>query len=169
MANRGTSKFHYSASCIQNSFARCTQGYLYGVSRRCVIQVTLPPADTCTEFSSGMYSPEVFTIAQLLGELPYCILCAIVYWIIMVIGSNTFTLPLSTQNVDLRARVRSRLSWAGRNRVATGGHHFCGIFRRVIGTTCRSNYALGPSGYLVRPVYHGHFDYFLFVYFRPLH
>src|SRR6266403_859877 len=36
-----------------------------------------------------MYSPEVFTIAQLLGEIPYCILCGTVYWIIMVIGSNT--------------------------------------------------------------------------------
>jgi len=46
-------------------------------------------ADIHTEFSSGMYSPEVFTIAQLLGELPYCILCGTVYWIIMVIGSNT--------------------------------------------------------------------------------
>jgi len=36
------------------------------------------------EFSSGMYSPEVFAIAQLLGELPYSILCAFVYWIIMI-------------------------------------------------------------------------------------
>jgi len=31
-----------------------------------------------------MYSPEVFTIAQWLGELPYCILCGIIYWIVMV-------------------------------------------------------------------------------------
>ncbi|KAH9966146.1 ABC-2 type transporter-domain-containing protein [Russula dissimulans] len=36
------------------------------------------------EFSSGMYSPEVFAIAQLLGELPYSTLCASVYWIIMI-------------------------------------------------------------------------------------
>lgn len=114
MANRGTSKFHYSASCIQNSFAWCTQGYLYGVSRRCVIQVNLPLANTCTEFSSGMYSPEVFTIAQLLGELPYCILCAIVYWIIMVIGSNTFTLPLSIQNCrsSRKGSAKAQLGWA---------------------------------------------------------
>ena len=54
---------------------------------------TVPITDTRAEFSSGMYSPEVFTIAQLLGELPYCILCAIVYWIIMVIGSNTSLYP----------------------------------------------------------------------------
>ena len=167
MTNRGTSKSHHSASCTQNSFASCSQGYLYGVSR-CVIQVTLPLANTSTEFSSGMYSPEVFTIAQLLGELPYCILCAIVYWVIMVIRSNTPLYPYQPRTVDLRARVRSRLSWAGRNRVATSGHHFCGTVRRVIGTTRRSSYTLCPSGYLVRPVYHGHFDHFLFVYFRPL-
>ena len=48
----------------------------------------MPLADTNTEFSRGMYSPEVFAIAQLLSELPSCVLCATVYWIIMVIGSN---------------------------------------------------------------------------------
>jgi len=44
-----------------------------------------------------MYSPEVFTIAQLLGELPYSILCAIFYWIIMVTRSQTHhrNLPMS--------------------------------------------------------------------------
>jgi len=36
------------------------------------------------EFSSGMYSPEVFSIAQLLGELPSSILCAIIFWAIMI-------------------------------------------------------------------------------------
>ncbi|KAI0269180.1 ABC-2 type transporter-domain-containing protein [Gloeopeniophorella convolvens] len=34
--------------------------------------------------SSGIYSAEVFAIAQLLGEIPYSILCAIIYWVIMV-------------------------------------------------------------------------------------
>ncbi|TFY71815.1 hypothetical protein EVG20_g1190 [Dentipellis fragilis] len=36
------------------------------------------------ESSSRIYSPEVFAIAQLLGELPYSTLCAIVYWVLMV-------------------------------------------------------------------------------------
>jgi len=36
------------------------------------------------EFTSGMYSPEVFTVAQLLGEVPCSILCAIIYWVIMI-------------------------------------------------------------------------------------
>ena len=48
-----------------------------------------------------MYSPEVFTIAQLLGELPYCILCGIVYWIIMVTGSNTLLLKLTNPEIQI--------------------------------------------------------------------
>lgn len=36
------------------------------------------------EASSRIYSPYVFAIAQLIGEIPYSILCAIVYWVLMV-------------------------------------------------------------------------------------
>ncbi|KIJ66534.1 hypothetical protein HYDPIDRAFT_86385 [Hydnomerulius pinastri MD-312] len=36
------------------------------------------------EASSRIYSPYVFAIAQLLGEIPYSILCAFVYWVLMV-------------------------------------------------------------------------------------
>ncbi|KAI9569434.1 pleiotropic drug resistance ABC transporter [Boletus coccyginus] len=36
------------------------------------------------ESSSRIYSPYVFAIAQLIGEIPYSILCAIVYWVLMV-------------------------------------------------------------------------------------
>ncbi|KAF8640630.1 hypothetical protein AX17_000290 [Amanita inopinata Kibby_2008] len=36
------------------------------------------------ESSSRIYSPYVFAIGQLLGEIPYTILCAIVYWLLMV-------------------------------------------------------------------------------------
>lgn len=36
------------------------------------------------EASSRIYSPFVFAIAQLLGEFPYSILCAIIYWLLMV-------------------------------------------------------------------------------------
>jgi len=36
------------------------------------------------ESSSRIYSPYVFAIAQLIGEFPYSILCAIVYWVLMV-------------------------------------------------------------------------------------
>ncbi|PCH34093.1 hypothetical protein WOLCODRAFT_87269 [Wolfiporia cocos MD-104 SS10] len=34
--------------------------------------------------SSRIYSPFVFAIGQLLGEMPYSVLCAIVYWVLMV-------------------------------------------------------------------------------------
>jgi len=36
------------------------------------------------EASSRIYSPYVFATGQLIGELPYSILCAIVYWVLMV-------------------------------------------------------------------------------------
>ena len=36
------------------------------------------------EASSRIYSPYVFAIGQLLGEIPYSILCAIVYWCLSV-------------------------------------------------------------------------------------
>jgi len=36
------------------------------------------------EASSRIYSPYVFAIAQLAGEIPYSILCAVVYWVLMV-------------------------------------------------------------------------------------
>jgi hypothetical protein len=85
----------------------------------------------------------------------------------MVIGSNNITSTHQPRTTDFRSRIRSRLSWVGWNWVATGGHHFRGIVRRILGTTRRSNYTLYPSGHSVRPVYHGHFDHLLFVPFRP--
>ncbi|GBE77519.1 ABC-2 type transporter-domain-containing protein [Sparassis latifolia] len=36
------------------------------------------------ESSSRIYSPYVFAVAQLVGEIPYSILCAILYWVLMV-------------------------------------------------------------------------------------
>ncbi|TBU62153.1 ABC-transporter [Dichomitus squalens] len=36
------------------------------------------------EASSRIYSPYVFAIGQLLGEIPYSVLCGIVYWVLMV-------------------------------------------------------------------------------------
>lgn len=36
------------------------------------------------EASSRIYSPYVFAIGQLLGEMPYSILCAVLYWVLMV-------------------------------------------------------------------------------------
>jgi len=36
------------------------------------------------EASSRMYSPYVFAIGQLLGEVPYSVICAIIYWVMMV-------------------------------------------------------------------------------------
>lgn len=36
------------------------------------------------ESSSGMYSPYVFAIGQLLGEIPYNILCGLLYWVLLM-------------------------------------------------------------------------------------
>lgn len=36
------------------------------------------------EASSRIYSPYVFAIGQLLGEIPYSIICGILYWVLMV-------------------------------------------------------------------------------------
>ncbi|KAI0347995.1 ABC-transporter [Trametopsis cervina] len=36
------------------------------------------------ESSSRIYSPYVFAIGQLIGEIPYSIMCAFVYWVLMV-------------------------------------------------------------------------------------
>ncbi|KAI0307355.1 ABC-2 type transporter-domain-containing protein [Multifurca ochricompacta] len=49
-----------------------------------LINQILPVFITKREFSRAMYSPEVFAIAQFLGEIPYSALCAVVYWIIMI-------------------------------------------------------------------------------------
>ena len=50
-----------------------------------------------SEYSSGMYSPEVFAISQLLCEIPCSVLCAMVYWIIMVTVRKVSMLHLLTQ------------------------------------------------------------------------
>ena len=39
---------------------------------------------TLTEASSRIYSPYVFALGQLVGEIPYSVLCAVVYWLLMV-------------------------------------------------------------------------------------
>ncbi|KAI0323043.1 ABC-2 type transporter-domain-containing protein [Amylostereum chailletii] len=36
------------------------------------------------EASSRIYAPEVFAISQLLGEMPYSTICAIIYWVLLV-------------------------------------------------------------------------------------
>ena len=36
------------------------------------------------ESSSRIYSPYVFAIGQLIGEMPYSVLCAFAYWVLMV-------------------------------------------------------------------------------------
>ena len=36
------------------------------------------------EASSRIYSSYVFAIAQLIGEMPYSVLCAVVFWCLMV-------------------------------------------------------------------------------------
>lgn len=37
-----------------------------------------------TESSSRIYSPYVFAVGQLIGEIPYSVLCAILYWVLTV-------------------------------------------------------------------------------------
>ena len=40
------------------------------------------------ESSARIYSPYVFAIGQLLGEIPYSFACGIVYWLLMVYPQN---------------------------------------------------------------------------------
>lgn len=35
-----------------------------------------------------MYSPYVFAVGQVIGEIPYSILCGILYWVLMVETSS---------------------------------------------------------------------------------
>jgi len=49
--------------------------------------LTLDPTRSGTfirESHSRLYSPEVFAISQLLSEIPNSIVCAVVYWVLMV-------------------------------------------------------------------------------------
>ncbi len=36
------------------------------------------------ESSSRIYSPYVFAVGQLIGEIPYNVMCALLYWVLMV-------------------------------------------------------------------------------------
>ena len=36
------------------------------------------------ESHSRIYSPEAFALSQLISELPYSVLCAVLYWVLMV-------------------------------------------------------------------------------------
>jgi len=36
------------------------------------------------ESSSRIYSPYVFAVGQLIGEMPYSIVCGLLYWVLMV-------------------------------------------------------------------------------------
>ena len=36
------------------------------------------------ESSSRIYSPYIFAIGQLVGEIPYSIVCGLLYWVLMV-------------------------------------------------------------------------------------
>jgi ABC-type multidrug transport system permease subunit len=46
--------------------------------------LTTYPGIFIRESSSRIYSPFVFAIGQLLGEIPYSIVCGIIYWVLMV-------------------------------------------------------------------------------------
>ena len=41
-----------------------------------------------SEASSRIYSPYVFAIGQLIGEIPYSIVCAVLYWVLMVSAAS---------------------------------------------------------------------------------
>lgn len=47
------------------------------------------------ESSSRIYSPYVFAIGQVIGEIPYSILCGFLYWVLMVRLAHHHLCPLS--------------------------------------------------------------------------
>lgn len=46
--------------------------------------LTQSPGIFIRESHSRIYSPEVFALSQLVSEVPYSILCAILYWVLMI-------------------------------------------------------------------------------------
>ena len=111
MARRGVSATDYSSPRTISTYMirHMHSGQVAYVSSRHYSVIAMS-----AEFSSGMYSPEVFAIAQMLGELPYSMLCAFVYWIIMVTGSKTHRLNLQTRKCRFMPKdsVRVQLAWA---------------------------------------------------------
>ena len=50
----------------------------------CNCSVEVAFAKQMIESSSRIYSPYIFAIGQLVGEIPYSIVCGLLYWVLMV-------------------------------------------------------------------------------------
>ena len=59
------------------------------------------------ESHSRLYSPEVFAISQLLSEIPNSVICAVVYWVLMVypIGFGAGSVGLNGTGFQLLAII----------------------------------------------------------------
>jgi len=64
------------------------------------------------EASSRIYSPYVFAIGQLLGEIPYSVLCALIYWVLMVSFLVILEVPHKLMRLlGISDALRSRICW----------------------------------------------------------
>ena len=114
------------------------------------------------EASSRIYSPYVFAIGQLVGEMPYSVLCAIVYWVLMVypmgfgqgaagVGGTFFQL-LPVLFMELFGVTLGQLIGA-----ISPSMQVCVVVPAGVDTTYRSS----PDCSVVQPVHRGRAQYFL--------
>ena len=109
------------------------------------------------EASSRIYSPYVFAIGQLLGEIPYSVLCALIYWVLMVgLLTTNHWARLSVFFTGLSNTLRSRISWHKWHRLPVPCHLDHGTVCRVTRSTDRVDYAKHPDRF---PLHTAHLDH----------
>jgi hypothetical protein len=89
------------------------------------------------ESSSRIYSPYVFAIGQLIGEIPYSIICGVLYWVLMVSFPCLPYLIITNQWLGL-----SNGLWSGQRGhkwhwIPTADHHFHVALRSYVGANGR--------------------------------
>ena len=82
-----------------------------------------------TESSSRIYSPYVFAIGQLIGEIPYSVLCAILYWVLTVCNNIVCGASHWQLFTGVSHRLRERCCWLEWDRIPTFDHHLHGALR----------------------------------------
>lgn len=79
----------------------------------------------------------MFAIGQLLGEIPYSILCAILYWVLMVRTLYPRTCSSLILSIGVPHGLRPWLCWIEWNWFPTNDDHLYGTFRcHVRSTNC---------------------------------
>jgi ATP-binding cassette subfamily G (WHITE) protein 2 (SNQ2) len=97
------------------------------------------------EASSRIYSPYVFAIGQLLGEMPYSIICAIIYWALMVSFVTNFGVHRVMRFLGIPDALGAGIFWLERQWVPIGAYLAHGAVRCNSRSTGRVNLAKYPD------------------------